>query len=390
MRMIQISCRTLLCATAFIAVTTTAQAQFDENSAIWPKTFIGEPDFDFLRQDVIEEYKKKKGGESIKYISTLNDLLEASNIDPFIPRPRTADIGRSKYSKDVFEQRFVQKSTNKKFRAVYPDVTIGTGLEIRMQSGDIVQAKLISDTQAQTLDEENPLTFHIEVSEDGYVIEAVHTDSISDTFSKLFTSADAKVDLVSNPNEENTQLSDLPAYSLAVNQLPEIENVSEEVKENLTEFAMFLENIIKQTQRTQASDLKNIDFTKYLKGLALQTISMSPNKYVVINEMRLLEGDRIPVTISYEKKSKEDLVKVIDTYMPSEKGLPEEVYAQYLNLKTTALNAYEEKQVEDEVLLEEPQNKVQTVSAIIKRIESRQVILSILDKEYPIRILYAL
>ena len=389
MRMIQISYKTLIMA-ACVAMSpfSPALAQYEEQGVPWPRTFVGEPDFDFLRGEVVDEYKKKKGAESSKYISTLDDLLNAQSIDPFVPRPRTTDMGRSKYSKDVFEQRFVQKKAYQTFREVYPDVEVGTGLEVRMRSGLSIQAKLINDHQAQTLEEENPVTFNIEVTEDGLVVEAVEAESIAETFDKLFKEDDANTEQDQQKNDASG-LTGIPSYSLAVNQLPEIENASSEVKGNLTDFALFLDNIIKQTEKSQDADLKDIDFRQYLGGLVLQSVSNSPSKFAIINGRRFTEGDRIPITITYKKKGREDLEKVIDTYMPSEKGMPEDVYKQYQTLKEAALSQYTEKQKEAE-LEGDLEGQKQTVSGIIKRIESRGIVLSIFDKEYTLEMKFAL
>lgn len=409
----------LLGGTALLAISSisAAHAQYDQTLP-WPKTFVGEPDFDFERGEVVEEYKKKKGGEANKYISTLNDLLSAKGIDPYIPRPRTTDIGRSKYSKDVFEQRFGTAKQNKAFREAYPDVEEGTGLEIRTRSGKIVQAQLINDTQAKTLDETNPIVFDIEVAEDGYVVEAFKTESIADTFDSLFVKKDTNG--TNDEIEELEAIEGLPSYTLAVNQLPNIENASEEVVENLTEFARFLENIITQTERSKESDLRDLDFREYLSGLVLQSVARSPEKFAIINNIRFVEGDRIPITVSYKKKSADDIEKVIDTYMPSKTGLPQDIYDKYVSLKEAALKKYENdseektpvtdekfvesgeetKQEEDtletvetekkEPSTQEKDNNVQVINGFVKRIESRKVILSILDKEYPLHIRFAL
>lgn len=391
MRMIQTYCKKamylLFLGTAFVATPSTAFAQYEQGLP-WPKTFVGEPDFDFMRDDVIEEYKKKKGGEAHKYISTLNDLLNAKGVDPYIPRPRTSDIGRSKYSKDVFEQRFGTKEENKPFREVYPDVPLGTGLEVRMRSGNIIQAKLLTDTQAQTLDSENPITFDIEVAEDGYVVETIRTESIAETFDKLFLQENGKSN-DERPEDNIKETEALPSYSIAVNQLPDIETASEEVVDNLTAFAQFLENIIKQEEKSQKADLKNIDFRQYLSSLVLQSVSTSPEKYAVINDIRFIEGDRIPIRVSYTPKTREDIEKVIDTYMPSQTSLPENIYGQYVNLKNATLEQYEDEQKSQTVQFDELGEK-QIVNGYIKRIESRRVILSILEKEYPVVIRFAL
>lgn len=387
MRMTQISFKKgafLLSVFTFLGITTVSFAQYNQTTLPWPKTFVGEPDFDYLRNEVIDEYKRKKGQELSKYVSTLDILLNAKEVDPFIPRPRTSDIGRSKYSQDIFERRFTEQKKQRAFSEVYPDIEIGTGLEVHMRSGTVIQAKLISATQAQSLKEKD-LVFDIAVAEDGLVVESIKEKSISELFNNLL---EEETPSEETAGKQTIDLQKIPS-SFNVNNLPEIDKVPEEVKENLTEFALFLDNIIKQAERSKEADLESLDLRPYLKKLILQSVSISPSKYVIINNVRFTEGDRIPLRVAYHQESEDTIENVIETYMPSKTGLPEDVYQKYVQLKETAIKSYKDKK---KALMVEDNKEEQThiISVKIKKIESRKVIFEILGKDYPLEVKFSL
>jgi hypothetical protein len=63
------------------------------NAATWPKTFSGQPDFDFTREEVIKELKGKQKELGFKpYIANLEDIMITESIDPFTPKPRYRQI----------------------------------------------------------------------------------------------------------------------------------------------------------------------------------------------------------------------------------------------------------------------------------------------------------
>ncbi|MFZ2620121.1 MAG: hypothetical protein WAX89_04540 [Alphaproteobacteria bacterium] len=73
--------------------TPTTQASTARSSAAssrmeWPKTFTGQPDFDFVRDDVLKErQRKKENGEDVGgELPTWRDLLQVKRIDTFMPK----------------------------------------------------------------------------------------------------------------------------------------------------------------------------------------------------------------------------------------------------------------------------------------------------------------
>lgn len=54
----------------------------------WPRTFSGQPDFDFERQEVLTERQRKaeEGEDVVATPGTWEDVLQATDIDPMAPR----------------------------------------------------------------------------------------------------------------------------------------------------------------------------------------------------------------------------------------------------------------------------------------------------------------
>lgn len=383
MRTIQTFCKVLSITTVLSLALGSTHAQ---ESLPWPKTFVGQPDFDFLREDVINEYKRKKGENADIYIATLQDLLATKEIDPFVPKPLSSDIGRSKYSKDVFEQRFGLNKSNRKFRDVYPDVEVGSGIEIRLAGGQIAQAELINDTQAKLLGDNRRI--NIEVDEKGLVVEAHREQSISESFEGLIgenqyiSTGDLK-----RENPENSDIAGLPEYYISVKDLPNMENASEEQRQGLEAFASFLENIITQATKAMNADMDEIDMDNELAQLSIQSIVTSPNTYTIINNKRYNVGDRLPINITYKQQNTDEIEKLIDSYMPNKEAISEDTYKQYKMLKDEAIKQFEERTGQDQVSKD---SKKQIVHATIREILSRKVVIEMLNKEYTLDIKLAL
>ena len=389
MHMIQTFCLKFLCI-FMISSTAFAQDMTTPQAFPWPKTFVGEADFDFIRTDVIDEYKKKKGNDADKYIVTFPDLLDAKKIDPFVPRPKTADIGRSKYSKNVYEQRFSERNQHASFRSKYPDIKPGTGVNILLRNGLNAKAKLVNDTQADII--ETGERIEIAVNNAGDIIEVFVNESISESFKNLFTTKQrylSQEDIKTKKQTSVQQLKELPAYQFSVDDLPEIGDVSIEVRKNLEEFAIFLGNIIRQARKNDYTAINEKELKKQLTEIVLQSVAASPFSYAIINNTRYQQGDRLAITLSRGEKSADALEKVINTYMPSQTGLPEEIYSQYVLLKEKALSEYSKTDFaspKTAISLE----KSYKIYAIIEHIGPRHVILNINNRRYPLTVRVAL
>lgn len=385
MRMIRTSFNILLASSIFVTLTQTAIAQ--EDRLPWPKTYVGQPDFEFVRQDVINEYERKKGEDSEKYIATLKDLLKSKDIDPFTPRPLTSDIGRSKYSRDVFEQRFGIKDQNRKFREVYPEVEIGSGLEVRLVNGQIAQAELLGDNTARLTADNRKVK--IEVDDEGYVVQAHREKSISESFDNLLGESNQyiKSSDLTEDDEALPEVTGLPEYHISINNLPNLDKITNEQKQGLDAFASFLENIITQATKARDADMKEINFESKLAQLSIQSIVTSPYPYTIINNKRYTEGDRIPLKVTYTKKDTSEIEALIDSYMPNKDAISEESFKQYELLKQDALTQFSERAG---ILGQETQENTHKVNATIKEILSRTVVIDMLNQEYKLQIKLAL
>lgn len=354
---------------------TTAHAQEEiVKEREWPRTFAGQPDFEFSRDQIATEFRKKKGREAGKYIATLHNLLEERDITPFDPTPITSDIGRSKYSKESFEAWVARD--NQPFREMYPDIEIGTGVNVRLINGNTVQAQLIDDNHVSLL--ETGRSVRIEVTQSGDIVEYIERQNINAEFDLLFNTAS------NDPSNTEGELEGLPQFDFTHIDLPKIE-LSEADKSQFRDFKSFLENVLTQSLLEDSSNVKNRDFSPEIQNITIQSIVTSPMKYTIINHHRYNEGDRFIMRVERKEEDYKYLHALIDGYMPSQESLGEELYSQYVKVREEALKQFKEKQVvtdADGNLLK----KTEDISVIIKNIEKRKVTLSIFDQDYTVKI----
>lgn len=370
-------CKTLLLSTILTATTFAAGAQ----ELPWPRTFSGQPDFEFLRNEVATEFRKKKGSEADKYIATLDGLNVERQVDPFTPTPVTADIGRSKYSRQSFESRL--GSDNKAFRDVYPDIEVGTGVNVILANGNTTQAQLIDDNHVRLLESDRKIK--IEVSSNGDIVEAIKREDISKEFDLLFAKEKPENGEGTGEGENADNLKGLPTFNLTDIKLPEIENISTEDKLGLKDFASYLENILVQSLRDSDVDLKNRDFSQEVNNISIQSIVTSPMQYVIINHRRYSVGDRFIMRVEIdENEGEKDLSALIDGYIPSKDEVDEAVHAQYLKIKEEALKQFKEKNTPKDAE-GKVKDKTQNVSVIVKDIKRRGITVSIHEQDYPLK-----
>lgn len=345
----------------------------------WPRTFVGQPDFEFLRDEVAQEFRKRKGAEAHKYIATLNGLYNNREVDPFVPTPATADIGQSKYSKLSFESRL--ESKNRPFRSAYPDIEIGSGVNVVLSNGKSVQSVLLDDNHVRLLEDDRKVK--IEVDAESTVVEAIKRENIARQFDLLFTE---KAKSVNAEEGEDATLEGLPQFSLAQIDLPEIDNIDPNEQEALDDFLSFLENILTQASQKDPTGLEGKDFTRELAGIAIQSIVTQPLQYVIINQRRYNVGDSFVMRTKIEDMPEQDLGASIDEYIPSQEEIGEDLHKHYLAIKEKALAQYEEKSSEQE----KEQGKFHDISVVVKDIERRKVIFSIFGQNYPVKMKFSL
>lgn len=348
----------------------------------WPRTFVGQPDFEFLRDEVSQEFRKRKGDEAHKYIATLDTLLEDREIDPFTPTPVTADIGRSKYSKLSFEARL--NTSNRKFREVYPDIEVGSGVNVTLNDGTLAQTQLIDDNHARVIASERKI--RIEVNADGDVVEALQRENVAQEFDLLFSRDVNVLSTAGLTGGEEGEIQGLPSFTLEDFELPEIEDVDDDELSSLDDFVAFIENILNQAAKEDPSDLKNRDFTRDLAGITLQSIVTQPLQYVIINHKRYNIGDRFTIRLKLDNEPEQDLGAVIDEYIPEKDEVGETLFGHYTAIKKQALEKFAQKPEGEE----DEKEKMRDISVLVKDIKRRQVIVSIFDQDYPLKMKFSL
>ena len=372
-----------LCLTFTISITNAADIK-------WPRTFSGQPDFEFSKEEIIKEFVNKKGDDSTNYLGYIGDLVKDKKIDPFVPKPRTSDIGRSKYSQGNYQNKFRDLGLSS-IGVAMPDVKAGDTITIERITGSKVKAKYIGGDKAQVSKSKEEL--NIAVTSTRKIIEISQEESLvfseNNTFIELGSFKEEKIEL---PKVEG-----LPKFSLSVNQLPRIANISQQDKVDLSDFASFLENIITQASNERSADIQEKDYTRELRNTTIQSIVTSPNKYVIINNLRYGVGDRFPLYIKVKAKGTVDIEKLIKAYMPKKNKTPKDLYEQYVQLKENAIIQYKEsigeaptKDDKDSKKQEKTNTDLHKINVTIKDIQKKKVIISIFENEYPLKLMIAL
>lgn len=154
---------------------------------------------------------------------------------------------------------------------------------------------------------------------------------------------------------------------------------------DLSEFKIFIDNVLEQKQKVSREDLKLRNFTADMNRVAIQTIVTSPYKYVVINNQRFSEGDRfiLPVEASL---SSEDVAEKINKYLPPERSVDKQTYQEYTKLRDKAVNDYKIKKEK----ASKKSRVVQNLSVTIREIMHRRIKVSVFGKTYDIKLKFKL
>lgn len=273
---------------AIIAIFTVNTA-FSKNLP-WPKTFSGQPDFDFNRDDLIKELKEKGDIISNKKATqaTMKRLLQTTIINPF--------------SHQVTETAITSK-----------------------------QNKINKDALAELF---------------GDIPENIKTG---------------------NQSKNNATL---PGY-----------NKNKSI--DLTEFADFLNNIIKQRVKLNKERMKGRDFSNDLNKITIQSIVTSPIKYTIINNNRFRIGDRFLIPIQ-SKIFYSEIDALLAPYIPQPESFSEDVYKKYVDIKNKTIEKYKSENTKGTANV-----IVHNISVTIRDILHRKVIVSVYGHEYELKIKHA-
>jgi hypothetical protein len=256
----------------------------------WPKTFSGQPDFDFRREEILKEFQEKGGIEGVKStkLATMKRLLQTTIVDPF--KPNTI-------SKSATES---SKNSNKINKAAL--------------------AALFGDVPANLSGDNN-----------------------------------------------GTQL---PGFNKTSNL-------------DLTEFAIFLDNVINQKVKLNKTTLKGRDFSTDLQRVVIQSIATSPVKYTIINNNKFSVGDRFLLPIK-SKIYDSEIEALLAPYLPQPESFSKDVYQKYVDVKNDAIEKYKSENSDGKASV-----VTHNVSITIRDILHRKVKVSVYGHEYELKIRYA-
>lgn len=368
MRMMQTSYKKWVMATLiFTLISTTSNAQ----NIPWPRTFVGQPDFEYTKEELVKELRDL-GEEPIQDIG---NLFKQLNINPYKPEQKITDL-RLEYTTSPSEEEVLRK-----FREVYPDVRVGTGVFVVTAGGQNVKAELLSDNKARILSSDREVEIRVNAS--GDIIEYIETqkNDITKAFDKLFKQG-LTAENFATAGKNSPKIEGLPDYKLNTAELPNYENVSTEDKISLQKFATFIENIVATELTEKQENFEGKDFGAELRQVTIQSIVKSPETYVIINNRRYTTGDRFSILIQEKtKESVESIKKLIEAYLPKEESVSKEMYKKYNELYNTALEKYAQLEGENKA-----ENKKRKVSVMIEEIKSREITVSIFGRKYQIEL----
>lgn len=283
------SARFAIALSVVLGTTASAMAQSASQDLPWPKTFNGQPDFDFKREEIIDDMQENGVVDGLE-VATMRRLLQTTIVNPFT---------KEKKSSTTAQEEDSTKINKAALAALF---------------GDIPENVLSGDTSAT-----------------------------------------------------NTQL---PGY----------EN---KVTLDLTEFADFLDNVIKQKVHSRKTNLKTYNFENDLDRVIIQSIVTSPVKYAIINQNRYSVGDRFLLPIQIRIYDSE-LDALLAPYLPQPESFSEDVYQKYIDIKNEAITKYKSGNSDSKANV-----VTHNVSVTIRDILHRKVRVSIYGNEYELKIKHA-
>lgn len=122
----------------FVIAVFVCAASTHAQSINWPKTFNGQPDFDFDRTEVVIELENKKEELGFDpYVATVGDLLAEEPVDPFDPKPRYRKDKKSGNNNPFLPPQLVESEAlanteDASLTALLPanDVSAGVSLDV--------------------------------------------------------------------------------------------------------------------------------------------------------------------------------------------------------------------------------------------------------------------
>lgn len=184
-------------------------------------------------------------------------------------------------------------------------------------------------------------------------------------------------------NAEISALENLDEYVTDTNELPDLADEAPVL--DLSEFRAHLYKLIDQTVQNATLNEANLNITQELQRIIIQTIALSPQKYAIVNNQRVHEGQKfmLPVTLT---TTPETINAVLDKALPPENLLLPETFALYKELRDEVASDY----AKTHAISPAAHQITRPLPVTIKAIRHRQIDIKVGNKIHTINVSFAL
>ena len=232
----------------------------------------------------------------------------------------------------------------------------------------------------------------IELAPNNTIVEYVATTQISkeeiidQKFQDLFAGKRLFSDTSVNLEEVDSRLAGLQTYQ-ADGQLPDFYTDSQG-RLAPTEFKRFLERLLRQTLQKEQKNLGLQDFSQDIKKIKIDSIVTSPFKYAVLDGEKYSEKERFFLSVQRPQGQNTNFRAIVEQYIPPKDSMDAGMHQSFLNEANGVIEQYErELGIEAGTATRMATHKI---GVTVKEIGHRKVILTIGDRDYPLKINLAL
>lgn len=376
--------KTILYSAAALTVALSAHGQSRLN---WPNTFSGQPDFEFTRADIVKEIQQKRPEALSALTGNLERSLNTQGVNPFAPKAsqNLIDI-YSRYSEG-------DAATATREKNDVPTSYIGSNQRIFLRTGETTGASIIQQDGEVVARLSDGRILSIELAPNNTIVEYVETiagaskeEIINKKFQDLFEGktlfSNTKVDV----DDVNNRLAGMQTYQ-AEGKLPDF-YTDAQGRLAPTEFKRFLERLLRQTLEKEQAKLNMQDFSDDIKQIRIDSIVTSPLKYAVLDGEKYSEKERFFLSVQRPQGQNTDFRAIVEQYLPPRDAMAPDMYQSFINEANNVIEKYEaELGIKAGGTARMATHKV---GVTVKEISHRKVVLTIGDRDYPLKINLAL
>lgn len=158
---------------------------------------------------------------------------------------------------------------------------------------------------------------------------------------------------------------------------PRLNDLLNDTEIDLTEFKSFINALV---ERESSMDLTEHNFADDVKRIVIQSLVSSPSAYVMINGQRYTEGDEFSLNLVSKDESAR-IRNIIELQIPDKSVVSDETLTQYNSLRDEAIATYKRRLREQNSFANSHK-----VSVVIKAIKYRELTVSVMDKDYVLKL----